>query len=242
MNLRNNLNTRKLWYIRATKENISTLRKWLVSEGKDYEKLDIGDVCSSYRYKGCLTGRRYHTKGVVRNFNYDLYISNDYNFGQEITFEDFKENILKEDLKPIFKTNSGGFLYKKDSFYIVSPNDKGILFVSKKLNVVDFKYKDFPNDYNLFKTKKQAEDYCFENKLSLSLKDLLNIKEIKENRKLIGKIKRVITAKKDGGKEEPYDLVLNFSDGVTMKIDKPKVYKTTFPTTEKGFFKPEENK
>jgi hypothetical protein len=216
MDLQNNNNTMSVWYIRATKENISTLRKWLVSEGKDYERLSIGDICSSYRYKDS-SGRRCFTTGVIKNFNSYFYVFNDYSFGQEITFEDFKEVVLKEDSKPIFKTNSGKFLYKKDSFYIVHPDDKGTLSISKKLNVVDFRYKHFPSDYRLFKTKKQAEDYFFKNNLSLSLKDLLGIKEIKENKSLVEKINKIAEnncAKKLLKEEDKSNFLIDFANPV----------------------------
>jgi hypothetical protein len=75
----------KNWYVIVTKENQDTIVKWA-----DKDDIPIGNICGM-----CLT---HDTNRITIEHNpRDTVKANNYDFGQEISFEQFKKYVLKEE-------------------------------------------------------------------------------------------------------------------------------------------------
>lgn len=76
---------KEAWYVIVTEENKDVLRKW---RGCTY--LSVGHICGMCKsYNGRLS-KEHNPKNLIKK-------DGDYDFGEEITFEQFKKYVLKEE-------------------------------------------------------------------------------------------------------------------------------------------------
>lgn len=107
----------KNWYVRVTDENKEVLSKWRF--GENSYKLNPGYVTGM-----CL----WDDGGLSKEQNpYSQRKGRTFDFGEEITFEEFKKYILKEQVESIFKNDD----LKMQEPVIIAKNKK-----KKKLIII----------------------------------------------------------------------------------------------------------
>lgn len=74
------------WYVVVNKENLDTLSKWIF-ENSNF-KLVIGGIVGKNNFQGCKNSKGWNVSKLIKGKYYD--------FGNEITFEQFKKYVLKE--------------------------------------------------------------------------------------------------------------------------------------------------
>jgi len=202
---------RRLWHIVITEENKETLEKWLESERGHNAELEVGNIMSSYRFN--FAGKRLYN--ISGRFSVEHFKKDYYELGEELTFEQFKKEILEEDKKPLFTSEEGVHIYKKDGLYIVFRTYEGELCVSSKIKAVYYKYNNIEKHEKIFHDEKLAEKYVFENNFNLTIQDMLSIEGIRENKSLVEKINKIAEnncAKKLLKEKEKSNFLIDFAN------------------------------
>jgi hypothetical protein len=143
----------KNWYVVVTDENRETVSRWY-SESKKLEKGNICGVCRLTRYMGsCYEKMSAESTNSIKTYC-RAFLQSD--FGQEITFEQFKKHVLGEKL---FTTEDGVDIYKDFSYYCVNTKtwslfqqkakertqlNKGVLAFANKENAEDYRINNYP--------------------------------------------------------------------------------------------------
>lgn len=94
------------WYVVVNKENLDTLSKWMFKNSNF--KLAIGGIVGKNNFQGCKNSKGWNETKIIKGKYYD--------FGNEITFEQFKKYVLKETkiVEPVVKETQGnGTIYYK---------------------------------------------------------------------------------------------------------------------------------
>jgi hypothetical protein len=149
----------KNWYVVVTEENRDLLSKWRFDDNEN--KLDVGDNCGIVKTPHRFT-KAHSSSGCIKDLD-GLW---SYDFGQEITFEQFKKHVLGGKL---ITTEDGVDVYEGDSVHWVSLRKSIYLYEAKftkhRLQL------DFNKFYKVFSTKEEAKSWLVRNTRCLTFKE-----------------------------------------------------------------------
>ena len=126
------------WYVVVNKENLDTLSKWMFKNSNF--KLAIGGIVGKNNFQGCKNSKGWNETKIIKGKYYD--------FGNEITFEQFKKYVLKETkiVEPVVKETQGnGTIYYKGKWAEIIGYEPQ---VGDKFNKKDFSYPAYGRKFS----------------------------------------------------------------------------------------------